>query len=218
MAPMLAAAALAALLSTAAPTTPDADEAPPCFDVALVARVAKQKPGPFPDDPVFEFTWSRPWRLDLDVEQVLIGGEAPGRLPVTATLSSKLNPHSKHALFFLKRRTDGGYDSTGMIMTTIVSDARGRFVKPVEDPLREHMLYPNGWVPASYEQLLRPIRYRAADAWWLQPPRIEEDVLDELDPAWVRRDGRGAVARRGLFVDDWMRALKAQPGAVCPHD
>ncbi len=189
------------------------DEAPSCFDVALVARVVDYDPRPLPDlgRDVIVMRW--PWDLTLEIEQVLLGSERRERVRAAVSLHTQFNDDVEHLLFFLKR-TDGGYVATEFT-AGIIEDRRGRFMTPVEAPLDVEEVYPATWIPADYENLLRPVRYRARDAYWLDDIQWQlEDGYPAVE-GWSEIRGDSLVALRGIFLDDLADRLGGQPGALC---
>lgn len=206
--------ALATLLAPPArgQETPEPD---PCFDVAVVARLVRQTPEPFPDDPdVIVMRW--PWILDFETEQVLIGRESRTRFQAMLPMHAEFRRDIEHFLLFLRRDPQWGYRVVDRSMD-VVSDRRGRFVIPVERPIEREDLRPASWIPASYESYLRTIRYRAADAWWLNNRYVEQEDIDDIPPGWFEQRGNQIVAVRGLRLSDLSRMMANEPGAICEH-
>ncbi len=192
-----------------------AQEAPepyPCFDVAVVARLVHQTPGPYPEDPeVIVMRW--PWTLDFQTEQVFIGHETRARFRAMMPLHTYFRRDIDYFLLFLRRDPELGYRVVDW-QIYVVLDRRGRFVMPFEAPVPAEDLRPASWIPANYEAYLRPIRYRSEDAWWLNEPEITVD-LDNVPPGWYKRRGDQLVALRGLPLSDLTRMMANEPGAVC---
>ena len=140
-----------------------------------------------------------PWVVDLEVEQTVFGREQPRDLSVSMSLHSGLNDEIRYGLFFLKRGAHGGYGVVDFDYEVVV-DARDRFVRPMPDSLEPKS--EGDWIPQHYEAWLRPIRYRVADAWWLErwpDPNPDEPV----------------VAKRGLVLAEMPRLLKAAGRELC---
>lgn len=202
--------ALGAALSAAAPTPQQelSQEAPPCFDLAVVARVMRQTPTPFPDAPEGVIVMSWPWNLSVAIEQRLAGREARKRINVAAIMHTEFNHEIEHFLMFLKRRPDG-YALVRM-QYEIVEDASGRFVMPLAQPLSPDTLSENDLFPADYLRLLRPVRYRARDAWWLQKPHLDQNDNGDVDInayPWSKMKNGRVIADRGLRLSDFVNAL-----------
>jgi hypothetical protein len=198
------AAALWALLPLSAEAWAEPNE---CFDVAVVARLAGQTPEPYPDDPeVIYMSW--PWMLHFETEQVLIGHEDRARFRAMMSLHNYFRRDIEHFLVFLRRDPEWGYRVVN-VETRVVLDRRGRFIVPSVRP--EDLQ--RSWVPASYEAHLRPVRYRAADAWWLSDRRMLD--LDDVPPGWYKRRGDQIVALRGLRLSDLSSIMANEPGARC---
>jgi hypothetical protein len=197
---------------------------PPCFDVAVVARLLEQTPTPVPPSTDWVVRW--PWKLSLGVEQVLAGTEARQRLTVTHIMHVRYRSEVKRALLFLRRRPNDDYIVVG-IELDVVRDRVGRFVMPLASP---PWLPKDSLIPAEYERLMRPIRYAPSQAWWLRrselktvpvcvdsptdyskictPPRADEPGArvkfdaypwGKLRPGWM-------VAEQGLLVSDLVKA------------
>jgi len=96
----------------------------------------------------------------------------------------------------------------------VIRDEQGRFITPFEQPYESEYLWPNGWLPQSYERYLRPIHYRARDAWWLVDPYVDPDE-PAVPPGWQTRRGNIVVAVRGLYLSDVARLMANEPNAVC---
>lgn len=183
-----------------------------CFDVAVVARLVRETPGPIPDlgSDVIVMRW--PWVLEFEIEEIAIGEEDRRRLSVSASLHAGFSSQVRHFLLFLRRDLELGYVAEDIVVT-VLRDRRGRFVIPVDGPIGDDELRPSGWVPASYESYLRPIRYRGRDAWWLSEPYL--DYLAEAPHGWrTLSDGR-AIALRGFHVNELERMMRQHPGAIC---
>lgn len=208
----LIAIALAALPISAHAHEPE--ETPRCYDVAVVARLIRETPEPFPDlgPDVIVIRW--PWILEFETEEVVIGRVDHQRMRVTASMHTNFNRQIDHFLLFLRRYPDGRYVAEDIVVN-VVRDRRGRFIIPLEAPIASEELSPEGWLPASYESYLRPVRYRSRDAWWLSEQYLDDDYLAETPPGWhIRRDGR-VVALRGLYLSDLPTMMAQEASATC---
>jgi len=224
---------LTAGLSAAAETdAPSADEEeqeapprpPPCFDVAVVAKLTKQTPRPIPDDGFLYESWA--WTLQAEVQQTLTGPRPPSRIEVLSSQHTGLRAEPYILLFLRSDR--GGYVRVGS-NPWIVKDAEGRFVMPLAGPYRDDDLA-RGFLPSDYLKRIRPIRYRAEDAWWLE--RSRWDTLFILDPTqepdpdplvggpgwdtevidwsaypWGKIEGDMIVADRGILLTELVQGL-----------
>jgi hypothetical protein len=216
----------------------DDPPSPPCFDVALVGRLVKQtyvpggiEPSPDPDtvtlDSLFE--------LGIVIEQRLAGEESRARITVPVAMHTKFSDNIRRLLLFLQRRPGGAYWVVG-VYTSVIQDRAGRFVIPTPQRLSLKPFRWYNYIPSDYEQLLRPVRYAPARAWWLKRdwldaiPQCEIAQLDykficerpdfdgkktQTDLAaypWGTLKGDWMVADRGLFLTD---LVKADAGLRC---
>lgn len=192
----------------------DAAEAPRCFDVAVIAKLVRETSGPIPDrgSDVIVMRW--PWLLEFETEEVVMGGVDRGPLRVTASMHTNFNRRISHFLLLLRRQPEGGYLAEDIVVN-VVRDRRGHFVIPFEAPVSAGELWPEGWLPANYENYLRPVRYRSRDAWWQSDQYLDPEDFAELSPGWhTWRDGR-PVALRGLYLSDLPIMMAREEGAIC---
>jgi hypothetical protein len=206
---LLIAAALAVLAASAQAQEPD-----DCVDAIVVARLIRETPGPMPPRPTDPnlIVMHMPWIMELETEQIVMG-HAESRFSATLTKHSEFNPRIDHFLLFLHRDPGGEFTAVNALVY-ILRDRQGRFVIPLERPLEDYSLWPNGgWASENYESYLRPISYRASDVWW--PTELDEYDLPANPPGWwVKRAGH-VVALRGLYMDDLARMMAQEPGAIC---
>jgi hypothetical protein len=178
----------------------------PCYDIAVIASVVKTKYAELPEEPGF-INMDVRWFYDVEVEQLLIGDESRQRLKVTVVAHQRYHSRIEHFLFYLKR-TDRTYQIVGAD-SRIVEDSRGRLVLLLDRPADASRWF------APDPSLIKPVHYRASDAWWLQEPNYVDPR--PIDPAWARRKGRRVIALRGVAIDDLARLLRARPINQCVH-
>jgi hypothetical protein len=193
-------------------SSPDEPLIPPCFDVALVASAPRYRwlPVPESDDIIIR----APVRITFDVEEVMAGRVTGPTVTINTGLHTRYNKRVRYFLLYLKADRSGRY----RIVAGSFDVLRGRdggfvipMTKPFDPPSRTGDLFP----PPDYEKLVRPIRYLAADAWWLQVSELETradgSIASESYP-WGVLKKDGIVAPRGLRVDD---VVKAAPPRRC---
>lgn len=192
----------------AAPSNPASRD---CFDVAIVATAPRYKWYPIKHDRPDEIILDSPVRITFDVEEVLTGYEPTGTVDVFTTLHTDFNPKIRHFLLFLRRRESEGFSLAHMSLT-IVEDRNGDFAWPVARPLNPSYWNDDDFIPRNYESLLKPIRYRPADAWWLSPTYVRDEPSEPVsvsDYPWGRLDHGRIVALRGLRVRDLVRTVSS---------
>lgn len=184
-----------------------------CVDVAVVARIVRQTPTEIPDIPG-EIIMRWPWVIDLEVEEVIAGSEKRPRIQAVMSLHGDLTPRIRHGLFLL-RRSDGGRYAVVDLESHVVTDRSGEFAIPMAEPPRDYDLAPEGWLPATYETWLKPIRYRSGQAWWLNMNYEGEDRPSDGEDAWQTVTRGVVVARRGFLARDVPALLKAADMTPC---
>lgn len=124
-------------------------------------------------------------------------------------MHAKINPEIRRALFFLKGSRAKGFDVAG-VLTDIVSDNRANLIMPLAKPLSMAWFFPNTFIVRDYQRLLRPIRYKSSDAWWLKA-RLADDPrsVDPADYEWGHLQGGSIVADRGILISDLMKAAES---------
>lgn len=186
-----------------------AEEVPPdpgCFDVALVASAPRYRWLPVGN--VEGIILRAPVRITFDVEEVMAGRHLDPKVTVTASLHTRYGSRIRYFLLYLRRDGPGRYRIVDYA-PDIVRGTNGDFVEPMTGPAdpAESPYFP--FFPKDYEKMLRPIHYRAADAWWLWPEKGEErkdrNSTAELPPWSIARNG-GIVALRGIRVEDLVKA------------
>jgi hypothetical protein len=107
-------------------------------------------------------------------------------------------------LIFLRKDGNKKY-SLQEVNYQLVNDRVGRIVWPIAAPL-DSSYTEDGFTPLNYETLMRPIRYRPRDAWWLvTPPDVDPPSPDEY--SWGQLDKSGTIiASRGISVVDLVAA------------
>jgi hypothetical protein len=186
---------------------PDEPLIQPCFDVALVASAPRYRwlPVPEGDDIIIR----SPVRITFDVEEVMAGRVVGPTVTINAGLHTQYNRRIRYFLLYLKSDRSGRYRIVAGSFD-VVRGSDGGFVIPVTEPFDPPPGAGDLFPPPEYEKLLRPIRYRAADAWWLQPSDLETrtdgGIATESYPWGVVKKG-GIVAPRGLRVDDVVKAV-----------
>ena len=180
----------------------------PCYDIAVVASLAKSTYAQLPEEPGY-INMDVQWFHDVVVQQLLVGHEPRQHLQLMGVAHTGFNPRIEHFLFYLKRAKDR-YEIVGMDYR-IVEDKRGRLVLLLDQPTHSA-----GWF-APDPKLIKPVYYRPDDAWWLIEPK---DVDPQpINPAWARRKERTVIALRGIVLDDLARSLRARPTDRCvQHD
>lgn len=193
-----------------------AAEADGCFDVAVVASIERYRPTDIgaaqraAGDDVIVMYW--PWRLDIEIEKVVVGVERRARLRVTALLHAQYIREISRFLLLLRREPDGTYFVVDRD-PYVVRDHRGRLVRPVEGPDAVGMLA--DWADGDFARWLRPVSYAAGRAWWNGQDRPVELTEDAGRSGWslVRR-GR-LVARRAFYLSDLEEMTRLK--TPCPH-
>jgi hypothetical protein len=181
-----------------------------CADSVVMADITHYDPTPLPEreQGVFVIRW--PWKLTAVVRENLAGAKTPRRITIRASLHVEFNPQIKHFVMFLGKGSGREYTLEGFEYR-FIRDARGRHMMPIEAPMNTGWLSPEGHLPSNYEALLRPVKYRAKDAWWLKLPTFVKK--DPTDYPWGTVHGDYIVADRGLFLTDMLAHLKA---SRCP--
>ncbi|WCM27188.1 hypothetical protein NDN01_24930 [Sphingomonas sp. QA11] len=179
----------------------------PCFDVALVASAPRYHWLPVPDGE--GIILRSPVRITFDVEEVMAGRLAGSTVTINTGLHTRYNSRIRYFLFYLKSDGSGGYRIVEM-SDSLVRSRDGSFVIPVTAPFAPPPEADDLNPPPDYEKLLRPIRYDAADAWWLQSSDLETradgSIATEAHPWGVVRKS-GILAPRGLRVDDVVKSI-----------
>ncbi|WEJ98262.1 MAG: hypothetical protein P0Y59_15060 [Candidatus Sphingomonas phytovorans] len=182
-------------------------QALPCFDVALVASAPRYRWLSVPEDDDIIIRW--PVRITFDVEEVIAGRVAGSTVTINTGLHTRYNSRIRYFLFYLKSDRSGGYRIVEM-SDSLVRSRDGSFVIPVTAPFAPPPEADDLNPPPDYEKLLRPIRYDAADAWWLQSSDLETradgSIATEAHPWGVVRKS-GILAPRGLRVDDVVKSI-----------
>lgn len=187
-----------------------------CVDVAVVARIVRQTPTEIPEVPG-QIIMRWPWVVDLEVEEVVAGSEKRARIQVTMSLHSEFTSRIRHGLFLLRRSENGRYAVVDWD-SYVVTDRSGEFVIPVAEPPGDHDLAPEGWLPASYEFWLKPIRYQSGQAWWLNMNYEGEDRPPDGEDAWRTVTKGVVVAKRGFRASDVPSLLEASHLSPCEAD
>jgi hypothetical protein len=182
------------------------EESRTCVESVVIADVTHYDPNPLPEHEEGVFVTRWPWTLTTVVRQHLHGPKTPRRISVRASLHTQFNPEIQNLVMFLSKGEGRQYWLEG-IEYRFIRDSRGRLVMPVEAPLPEGWLQPEGFLPANYEALLRPVKYRAKDAWWLELPTLFKK--EPADFPWGTVRGDYIVADRGLYLKDMLTHLKA---------
>ncbi|WP_232209364.1 hypothetical protein [Sphingomonas sp. SKA58] len=188
-------------ISTASAETVEADKS--CFDVALIATSPRYRWQPVesePDEIIIRSSVS----IRFAVKQVIVGAIKSSDIEVRTSLHTRFNPAIKQFLLFLKLENGGKYSLQEMNYQ-LVYDRRGKLVWPIASPLDTSYLE-DGFTPSNYETLMRPIHYRAKDAWWLvTPPDGDPPSADEY--SWGQLDNNGVImASRGISAVDLVAA------------
>ena len=168
-----------------------------CFDLAVIGTSPHYRWVPV-EVPIDEIIIRSPVSISFSVVERLAGISQSGRIVANTSLHTRFNSQIKLFLLFLRRQKNGEYELLNMDYR-IVRDRRGDFVIPVAEPLSEEELSPEGFKPTNYEALLRPSRYRVADAWWLAD---EKEV-----PPWSLVKYGKIAADKSLPVRDLVKAM-----------
>jgi hypothetical protein len=182
-----------------------------CFDLAVVTKPPTETEIPN-SSPPGDLLGHPKWRLQMTIEQTLIGTALRDVVETVVVKHTRFNPQITHHLTLLRSKADGTYEDVGGDYM-VIQDKQGRFIIPLAEPRSDDWLFPNGPMPPAYESLLKPVDYFPRAAWWLNDASDRE--LAELDPAWARASGKRIIALRGLYLDDWAQAMRAERGAVC---
>ncbi|MFY9352267.1 MAG: hypothetical protein WAO77_18170 [Sphingobium sp.] len=174
-----------------------------CFDVALIATSPRYRWQPVDSAPD-EIIIRSPVSIRFAVKQVIAGAIKSSDIEVRTSLHTRFNPAIKQFLLFLKVEYGGKYTLQEMNYQ-LVYDRSGKLVWPIASPL--HTSYTeDGFTPSNYETLMRPIHYRARDAWWLvTSPDVDPPSADEY--SWGKLDkDRIITASRGISAVDLVAA------------
>lgn len=196
--------ALAVTVISISPVNAETVEADtPCFDIALIATNPHYQWVPVESGPD-EIIIRSPVSIRFTVQQVIAGSIKSSDVEVRTSLHTRFNPKIKQFLLFLKREHGKTY-SLQQMNHQFVHDRRGELVWPIASPL-DISFIENGFVPSNYATLMRPIHYRAKDAWWLvTPPDVDPPSADEY--SWGRLDkDRVIEASRGINAVDLVAA------------
>lgn len=180
-----------------------ADEQARCFDLAVIATTPRyhwHAAEAGPDEIIIR----SPVSVRFLVNQVLSGVLRVSHIKVETSLHTRFNPDIKQFLLYLKKEENGSFSLQEMHYQ-LVYDRAGRLVWPIPAPLSPSYME-NGFKPANYEALMRPIRYRPKDAWWLTtPPDVDPPSADEY--SWGKFDKSGTItATRGIRAIDLVSA------------
>lgn len=174
-----------------------------CFDIAIIATTPRYHwfPAQAGHD---EIIMRSPVSARFSVKQVISGKYSWHQVDVITSLHTKFNPSIKNFLLFLKIEENGKY-SLQELNYQLVRDHMGGLVWPIPAPL-DPSYTEGGFTPANYEALMRPIRYRPRDAWWLLTPSdVDSPSADEY--SWGQLDKRGTIiASRGISAVDLVAA------------
>lgn len=196
--------ALALTVTSISPASAETVEAhTSCFDVALIATSPRYRWQPVESAPD-EIIIRSPVSIRFAVKQVITGSIKSSDIEVRTSLHTRFNPAIKQFLLFLKEEQDGKYSLQEMNYQ-LVYDRRGKLVWPIASPL-DISYTEDGFTPSNYETLMRPIHYRAKDAWWLvTPPDVDPPSADEY--SWGRIDKDKIItASRGISAVDLVAA------------
>jgi hypothetical protein len=188
-------------ISSASAETVEADKS--CFDVALIATSPRYRWQPVESEPD-EIIIRSPVSIRFAVKQVIAGSIKSSDIDVRTSLHTRFNSAIKQFLLFLKMERDGKY-SLQELNYQLVYDRRGMLVWPIASPL-DKSYTEDGFTPSNYETLMRPIHYRAKDAWWLvTPPDVDPPSAAEY--SWGQLDKNGIItASRGISAVDLVAA------------
>ena len=179
-----------------------------CFDVAVIATAPRYKWMPVKDDGV-SIIMRSPVRITFDVEETISGDVHADTVTVETSLHTTMTRKNKTFLLYLQRGKSGRYRFAGMNWG-VVQAGDGQYVLPMARPLDPSAIDVDGFFPVGYEKMLKPVRYRAKDAWWYGPDEVDHDdsgrPIAAAYPWGVAKDG-WIVALRGLWVKDAVKAL-----------
>jgi hypothetical protein len=182
---------IAALSCQTASAADEPGKAPTCFDAVLVARLVRQTPTPFPETGNGEIVMRWPWVLTVEPEKVLYSAvPVPShRFDIGTVQHTYILDEIKHVLIFL-RRSEQGF-RVQWLDVYLTRDEKGRFVRPLLEPLDDQSMFPSFWIPSDYAAHLVPIRYRTRAAWWQRADYDDDGNVIPLSskPKWTQEQG-----------------------------
>lgn len=192
-----------ALASVSPGSAATAEENTRCFDLAVIATTPRYHWHPVEAGPN-EIVIRSPVSVRFSVKQVISGIFKSAQIEVWTSLHTKFNPDIKQFLLFLKKEENGKYSLQEMNYE-LVHDSAGRLVWPIPAPL-DPSYTEDGFTPANYKTLMRAIRYRSRDAWWLvTPPDVDPPSADEYSRGQLDKSGT-ITASRGISAVDLVAA------------
>jgi hypothetical protein len=200
--------ALALMVIPISPTSAETvEDDTPCFDVALIATSPRYQWQPVESAPN-EIIIRSPVSIRFAVKHVIVGSINSSDIEIQTSLHTRFNPAIKQFLLFLKIEHNGKYSLQEMNYQ-LVYDRRGRLVWPIASPL-DLSYIEDGFTPLNYETLMRPIHYRAKDAWWLVTPSdVDPPSADEYSWGQLDKD-RIITASRGISAVDLVAAAASK--------
>jgi hypothetical protein len=185
----------------------DTAPAQPCFGIAVVASAPRYRWLPVDDGEGIIIR--APVLVTFDVEEVMAGRLTATAVTVRTALHTSYNRRDRYFLLYLKHDKTGG-EGLASMGSSVVRGTNGEFVIPVTRPYDPAFTGSDHYIPLDYEKLVRPIRYRSSDAWWLRSSELERrpdgSVATEAYP-WGITKKDGIVAPRGIKVENLVEAL-----------
>jgi hypothetical protein len=185
----------------------DTDPAQPCFDIAVVASAPRYRWLPVDDGEGIIIR--APVLITFDVEEVMAGRLTAATVTVRTALHTTYNRRDRYFLLYLKH-DKAGRERLASMGGNVLRGTDGDFVIPVTGPYDPADTVSDRYIPPDYEKLVRPIRYRSSDAWWLRSSELERrpdgSVATEAYP-WGVMKKDGIVAPRGIKVENLVEAL-----------
>jgi hypothetical protein len=187
----------------------DTPPAQPCFDIAVVASAPRYRWLPVDGEGIII---RAPVLITFDVEEVMAGRLTEATVTVRTALHTTYNRRDRYFLLYLKH-DKAGRERLASMRGNVLRGTDGDFVIPVTGPHDPADTGSDRYMPRDYEKLLRPIRYRSPDAWWLRSSELEMrpdgSVATEAYP-WGVMKKDGVVAPRGIKVETLVAALSPQ--------
>lgn len=178
-----------------------ASEAPKCADLVVIGKILSYHPTEVADEPdTIVITW--PWKLNIEIEEVLLGDFPPRRMRVTAILHMRYNSSIEHFLMYFTKTTDGYLLDRGRMSSEIVRDRAGHLVLPLIEPAADYEMLPDGWMPRDYLSRLRPLFFGHDGVWWMKTEAEDGHLVN--DQSWEKVYRSGAKSDWLTEEDGWI--------------